>query len=125
MTVLGMGLGYLVYEAKRQRKVVAELERLGAGIEFFKGAVEPSWLPDVLDTGYLARIEKIDFTLAQVSDVTVLGQMKNLKELDLEDTASQRCDRIGRIEGSQMACPLRYESQRCDGIGRLEESRNS
>ena len=110
MLLLGVvfGTGSMAYEARRQRKVVADLEESGMDVEF--SDEEPS-MPELLDTGYsgrvisvrthslfttsfndvspLAAFENLDFldlSWTQVADVTPLAELENLEVLGLERT---------------------------------------
>jgi hypothetical protein len=46
-------LGSMANEARRQRKVVADWEEMGAIVTFSDVKV---WMPELLDTGYCGRV---------------------------------------------------------------------
>ena len=65
-TCIGFGwLGLRYREARRQRAVIAQIEKMGGSVEFR----ETSWLP-LLDTHMLDRVEEVDLKNTQVSDLT-------------------------------------------------------
>ena len=76
-------LGSMAQEARRQRKVVADLREMGA--QFVFSGEEPS-MPELLDIGYCRRVIECHFDNPQVADVTPLAELKNLRWLDLECT---------------------------------------
>ena len=86
MLLLGVGfgvLGSMAREAKRQRKVVADLREMGAQFVF---SDEEPWMPELLDTGYCRRVNECDLYNTQFADVSPLAELKNLEWLNLSNT---------------------------------------
>lgn len=84
-------VGYHVQEGRRQRAVVAGLEAELGGkgeCEFVSGNEQPRF--QLLDTGYLLRIRSVDLNRSDgrknFTDLTPLGEFKNLETLDLSGT---------------------------------------
>ena len=76
-------LGIMANEARRQRKVVADLEEMGARIMF---SDEEASLPEWLDAGYCNRVTECDLDNTQIADLSPLAELKNLEVLDLSGT---------------------------------------
>jgi hypothetical protein len=82
VTIVAVGLGWVLYEAKRQQQVIAELEKLDASIYY--ASEKPPWLPGRFDIGCLRRIEGIDFGYGtRTSDLSLLKGMQNLQSLQI------------------------------------------
>lgn len=83
MLLFGVGfgvLGMMANEARRQRKVVADLIEMGAYVEF---SDEHVWLPELMDTGYCRRVKRIHAIGAHFNDASPLAEFKNLESLTL------------------------------------------
>src|SRR5688572_21449236 len=57
VTIVAVGLGWVLTEAKRQRLVEMQLEACSAQISY--SSQRPSWLPDQFDIGRLRRMKDI------------------------------------------------------------------
>ena len=76
-------LGSMANEARRQRKVVVDLREMGAIVALLD---EESSMPELLDTGYCRRAFGLDLSNSQVTDVSLLAELRNLEVLFLSNT---------------------------------------
>jgi Leucine-rich repeat (LRR) protein len=120
VAVIGIGLGWLgmiAREAERQQKVVGELEKL-AGIEFSEPSI---WVPALFDTGYLDRIKGLDISTTEVSDVSALGELKNLERLVLYDTQVSDVSALGELKNLEV---LVISGTQVSDVSPLKELKN-
>lgn len=99
VTVIAVVLGYLFHQAREQERVVAWVEKHGGrvGYEYYRDDVltpeeyyygrEPGLLRDFLGDDFFYDVETVDLAGREVSNLSPLASLTNLKFLYLNESA--------------------------------------
>ena len=86
LTICCVWLGWKVERARKQREVVAWVQGVGGTVNYESQSHGPQWLRKQIGRHFFDDVVSIDFGFMQLSDVTPLAELKNLKELVLSST---------------------------------------
>ena len=82
--------------------MIAEIEKMGGSIEF---SHKSEWWPQLLDTRLLDRAEGLCLNDSQVSDLSPLVELKNLRDLSVWNTRVSDVSPLAHLKNLELCWP--------------------